>query len=200
MKTNPKKIIGLTGGIGAGKSLAGKIFSILGIPIFNADNEAKTIITNNQFVKDAIIKLLGNEAYIGTEYNKTYVAQKVFNDPSLLKKLNDIVHPAVRLYALEWALKQKSSPYLLYEAALMNAAGNGNIFDKVIVVTAPIDIRIERIKTRDKRSEGEINAIINKQMTDDQRLAFADYEIKNDEKESIIEQVLNINEAIIKNL
>lgn len=192
------KIIGITGGIGAGKSVVAKVFSVLGIPVFDADSAAKTIVVSNQKLKDSIIELLGNEAYINNIYNRNFVAGKVFKDPVLLEKLNSLIHPAVRLYAAEWAIKQKNSPYLLYEAALMNAAGKGNIFDKIIVVNSPLPLRINRIKVRDNRTDKEISAIIDKQISDTERLKFADYVIENDESTGLIDQVLTVHQNIME--
>lgn len=192
-----KNIIGITGGIGAGKSLVCKIFGVLGIPVFNADDSAKTIVETNADLKEKITELLGNEAYTQGKYNRKYIASKVFNDSELLKNLNNIIHPKVRESAADWFFSQKNATYFLYEAALMNEAGNNNSLKKVIVVNSPIQTRIERIKKRDGRSEEEILAIINKQKSDDDRSKIADFVIENDEKTSLIEQVLNIHNQLL---
>jgi dephospho-CoA kinase len=190
-------IIGITGGIGAGKSLVCKIFEVLGIPVFNADDSAKSIVETDEILKKKIIELLGNEAYAGEKYNRKYVASKVFNDAELLKKLNDLIHPKVRESAVNWFSSQKNAEYYLYEAALMNGAGDNNTLKKVIVVNSPIQTRIERIKKRDGRSEIEIQAIINKQISDEKRSKIADFTIENDEKHSLIEQVLKIHKQLL---
>ncbi|MES2795197.1 MAG: dephospho-CoA kinase [Bacteroidota bacterium] len=189
----PNQLIGITGGIGAGKSLVCEIFKVLGIPVFNADETAKKLVETDAKLKSEIIKLLGNEAYSGEKYNRKFVSQKVFNESILLNQLDQLIHPKVREYAYEWFRIQKPSPYYLYEAALMNAAGIGNVFNKIIVVQSPTFLRIERIKKRDQRPETEILAIINKQKTDEERLKIANFVIYNDEKNSLIEQVLKIN-------
>jgi dephospho-CoA kinase len=190
------KIIGITGGIGSGKSIVCKIFMVLGIPVFNADTEAKRLVVEDAQLKQEIIVLLGTEAYIEGKYNRSFVASKIFNNPDLLLKLNNKIHPAVREYANKWAEKQKNAPYLLYEAALMNAAGDGNNFDKIIVVASPLKLRIKRIKARDDRSDEQIKAIIEKQMSEVERLEIADYTIENDEKNSLILRVLSIDNKI----
>ncbi len=193
---NKLPLVGITGGIGAGKTIVCRIFAALGIPVFNADEQAKRLVNNDLVLKESIVELLGDEAFLEGKYNRKYVAKQVFNNPVLLSKLNGLIHPEVRKAASTWAEKQAKSPYLLYEAALMNRAGEGNKFQKIIVVNAPMVIRIERIKTRDHRTEAEIKAIIDKQISDETRNKIADFRIENNEKESLIEQVLKIDEEL----
>lgn len=185
------KVIGITGGIGSGKSIVCKIFSILGIPIYDADSRAKWIITHNIQLKSAIIQLLGEQSYTNTgDYNREWVASQVFNNPDLLLKLNALVHPCVHEDARGWIAQKQNHPFLLYEAALMKAAGNANVFDKVIVVSSPIALRVKRVKERDKRSKAEIEAIMARQISDEERLNIADFVIQNDEKVPLLEQIL----------
>jgi dephospho-CoA kinase len=195
---NSQKIIGITGGIGAGKSLICKIFSTMNIPIYDADSRAKYLINKDISLKKSIKNLLGENAYTpADEYNRAWVASQVFNNPDLLKKLNSLVHPCVHKDAHEWVKKSPKSPFLLYEAALMKAAGENNIFDKVIVVNAPVDLRIKRIQARDKRSEQEIAAIIARQIAEEERLKIADYVIENDDKKPVVEQVLELYDLLV---
>lgn len=192
-----QKIIGITGGIGSGKSLICKIFSTMNIPIYEADSRAKYLINKDIPLKNSIKNLLGENAYTPKgEYNRTWVASQVFNNSDLLQQLNLLVHPCVHNDAHEWVKKYPKSPFLLYEAALMKAAGDNNMFDKVIVVNAPVDLRIKRIQARDKRSKQEIKDIIARQISDEQRLIIADYVIKNDDKKPVLEQVLEIYHKI----
>lgn len=192
-----QKIIGITGGIGSGKSLICKIFSTMNIPIYEADSRAKYLINKDIPLKNSIKNLLGENAYTPKgEYNRTWVASQVFNNSDLLQQLNLLVHPCVHNDAHEWVKKYLKSPFLLYEAALMKAAGDNNMFDKVIVVNAPVDLRIKRIQARDKRSKQEIKDIIARQISDEQRLIIADYVIKNDDKKPVLEQVLEIYHKI----
>lgn len=194
-----QKIIGITGGIGSGKSLICKVFSILGVPIYDADSRAKLLINNDLEVKNLIQKLLGEQAYTSSgEYNRAWVASQVFNNPELLKQLNAIVHPRVRQDSQSWIQKYPKAPFLLYEAALMKAAGDGNFFDKIIVVNAPIVLRIKRVQQRDNRTEQEIKDIIARQISDTERLSFADYIIENNEKHPVLEQVLGLYQEIGK--
>ena len=177
-----QKIIGITGGIGSGKSLICRIFSTMNIPIYDADSRAKYLINKDIPLKKSIKNLLGDNAYTPTdEYNREWVASQVFNNPDLLKQLNSLVHPCVQKDSHNWVKKYTKFPFLLYEAALMKAAGVDNMFDKVVVVNAPIELRIKRIQVRDKRSEQEIKAIIARQITDEERLKIADYIIENND-------------------
>ena len=193
-----QKIIGITGGIGSGKSLICKIFSTMNIPIYDADSRAKYLINNDLFLKNSIKTLLGKNAYLPTgKYNRKWVASQVFNNPDLLKQLNSLVHPCVHKDSHDWVKKYSKSPFLIYEAALMKAVGDNNMFDKVIVVNAPINLRIQRIQVRDKRSEQEIKDIIARQISDEERLKIADYVIENDDKEPVLEQVLELYEIIV---
>ena len=192
-----QKIIGITGGIGSGKSIVCKIFSTLNVLIYDADSRAKHLINNDVSLKKAIKNLLGENAYISTgEYNRTWVASKVFNNPDLLNQLNLLVHPCVKKDSHDWVKKYPKSPFLLYEAALMKSAGDQNMLEKVIVVNAPIDLRIKRIQQRDNRSEQEVRNIIARQISDEERLKIADYVIENDDKKPVLEQVLALYEKI----
>ena len=185
------KLIGITGGIGSGKSIVCKVFATMGIPIYEADSRAKSLMNNDLSLKKSIQNLLGEQSYTPTgEYNRAWVASQVFNNPDLLKQLNAIVHPRVREDAENWIQQHSKSPFLLYEAAIMKAAGEGNHFDKVIVVNAPIDLRIKRVQKRDNRSEQEIRDIIARQISDEERLKIADFVIENDEKLPLLEQIL----------
>jgi dephospho-CoA kinase len=191
------KIIGITGGIGSGKSLVCKIFATMNIPIYDADSRAKYLINNDLSLKKSIKNLLGDNAYSAAgEYNRAWVASQVFNNPDLLKQLNTIVHPRVREDSQTWMANNTQAPFLLYEAALMKAAGDGNMFDKVIVVNAPIALRIKRIQARDKRSEQEIRDIIARQISDEERSKIADFVIENDDKQSVLEQVLKLSNLL----
>ena len=193
-----QKIIGITGGIGSGKSLICKIFSMMNIPIYDADSRAKYLINNDLFLKNSIKTLLGKNAYLPTgKYNRKWVASQVFNNPDLLKQLNSLVHPCVHKDSHDWVKKYSKSPFLIYEAALMKAAGDNNMFDKVIVINAPINLRIQRIQVRDKRSEQEIKDIIARQISDEERLKIADYVIENDDKEPVLKQVLELHEILV---
>jgi dephospho-CoA kinase len=190
------KLIGITGGIGSGKSIVCKVFASMEIPIYEADSRAKLLMNNDLDLKKTIQNLLGEQAYtLSGEYNRAWVASKVFNNPELLKQLNSIVHPLVREDAEKWIQQHSNAPFLLYEAAIMKAAGDGNHFDKVIVVTAPMALRIKRVQQRDNRSEQEIRDIIARQISDEERLKIADFVIENDEVRPLLEQILDLGLA-----
>jgi dephospho-CoA kinase len=193
------KLIGITGGIGSGKSIVCKVFANMGVPIYEADSRAKSLMNNDLSLKKLIKNLLGEQAYTPTgEYNRAWVASQVFNNPDLLKQLNAIVHPRVREDAENWIQQHSKAPFLLYEAAIMKAAGDGNHFDKVIVVKSPIALRIKRIQKRDNRSEQEIRDIIARQISEEERLKIANFLIENDEVRPLLKQILDINTAILK--
>lgn len=190
--------VGITGGIGTGKSTVARVFSALGIPVYEADERAKALIEENPEIVSAIKALFGDEAYSPDgKYNKAHVAGKVFGDSPLLQKLNAVVHPAVGKDFEDW-VSQQNSPYILKEAAIMNRSSGrrGSGLDKIIVVSSPLPLRIERIKARDGRSEEQIENIIRNQKTEEEFLSLADYVILNNEQQFITEQVLRIDAVL----
>ena len=192
------KLIGITGGIGSGKSIVCKVFAMLGVPIYEADSRAKSLMNNDLSLKKSIKNLLGEQSYtLAGEYNRAWVASQVFNNSDLLRQLNAIVHPRVREDAEQWIQQNSSASFLLYEAAIMKAAGDNNNFDKVVVVNAPIDLRIKRVQKRDNRTEQEIRHIIARQISDEERLKIADFVIKNDEETPLLQQILDLEVIIL---
>lgn len=192
--------VGVTGGIGSGKSIVCKLFSCLGIPVYDADTRAKWLTNYDPVIREAVIQLLGSESYTENgEYNRPFVSSLVFKNPDLLKKLNEIIHPAVGRDTDEWMKMHANAPYVIKEAAIMNKAGNNNNLDCVIVVKASVDLRLKRIKNRDKsRSEEEILAIIERQVSDEERNAIADFTIDNNENAGLIPQVLELHQIFLE--
>jgi dephospho-CoA kinase len=192
-------VIGITGGIGSGKSIICKIFEVLGVPIYYADERAKWLTNNDLQLRKEIKELLGREAYDSNGmYNKKWVAAQVFDNPELLKILNSLIHPRVFDDTKRWLKEHQDKPYLLREAALTNAAGVGNDLAKLIVVMSPMELRLQRIKKRDpQRSDDEIKAIIARQKNEEEFRQIADYQIINDEKQLLIPQVLALHEQFI---
>jgi len=184
--------MGITGGIGSGKSTVCSLFQVLGIPVYNADNEAKNLMVNDIALKNNIINLMGPETYINGELNREFIASKVFKDTDLLKKLNDIVHPAVKKDFIAWSESQKA-PYVIYEAALMIESGSYKLMDKIIVVAAPMKLRIARVCLRDNASIEKVKDRINNQLTQKDMLKYADHVITNDGKKSLIKQVIELH-------
>jgi dephospho-CoA kinase len=193
-----KMLIGITGGIGSGKSTVAKIFNILGIPIYSADDRAKWLMANDTDLKDQIISSFGKESYFEDgSLNRSYLASRVFNDEEKVSIINSLVHPAVKKDFEKWVLKQ-NSPYVLKEAALLFETGSYMDLDKVINVSAPLKIRINRIMLRDpQRSENQINDIINKQLPDEEKNLKADFVIKNSDNRLLIPQVMQIHQLLL---
>ncbi len=191
-------VIGITGGIGSGKSTICRLFGLLGIPVYEADSRAKQLVNHSTALKAQIIALLGSDAYTDGSYNRAWVASQVFAQPALLQQLNAIIHPAVRQDATAWVQAQVNVPYVLYEAALLKAAGEGNSCDKVIAVLCPEAQRLKRVLARDHRSAEEIKRIMAQQMSDAQRMAFADFLIYNDDTHLVIPQVLALHTELCK--
>lgn len=194
MKTLLK--IGITGGIGSGKSTVCKVFSSLGIPIYEADSRAKWLMTNDEILKNKIKDAFGKESYFENgDLNRNFLAQQVFNQGDKVKILNSLVHPQVGIDYLNWIEKNSKSPYVLNEAALMFESGSYQRLDKVITVFAPDTIRLERVSNRDPhRSREEIKGIMQKQIPEEEKIKRADYVIYNDGKQLIIPQVLKLHQ------
>jgi dephospho-CoA kinase len=187
--------VGLTGGIGTGKTTIAKVFAALGIPLFEADKVAKHLIENDPMLKAKIKTLFGAVAYLDSgKYNNTYIASQVYGNSTLLEKLNSLVHPAVAVYFKQWLLQQKVAPYIIREAAIIT---ENHGLDIIIAVKSPIELRVARIQKRDpKRSIEQIRTIIANQKTEEEYEAFADYVIENNEEKSMIKQVLEVDRKI----
>ncbi|MDF0716180.1 dephospho-CoA kinase [Muricauda sp. 334s03] len=171
-------IVGLTGGIGSGKSTVANMFRELGIPVYDSDKEAKILMSTSQEVKEAITDLLGKEAYTADGLNRSFIAEKVFRDTELLEKLNGIVHPAVGKHFMQWAEAQES-PYVIQETALIfenNAQGK---YDYTILVTAPVKTRIQRVVDRDGLEKQAVVDRMQNQLDDGQKLDLTDFLLEN---------------------
>ncbi|MCX8020809.1 MAG: dephospho-CoA kinase [Chitinophagaceae bacterium] len=184
--------IGLTGGIGSGKSTVARIFELLNIPVFYADHAAKHILNTNAEVIQTVITLLGAEAYQNQKLNTSYVAQIVFKNPEKLLALNAIVHPPTLAEAEKW-MTQQTAPYAILEAALLFESGADRMLDRIIVVTAPEALRIRRVTERDNCSAEDVKKRILRQMPEDVMTAKAHHIIRNDETAPLIPQVLSLH-------
>jgi len=180
--------LGLTGGIGSGKSTVAKIFESFGVPVYFADERAKWLMNNNDAVKKAIVSEFGKESYVQNKLNRKYISSIVFGNMESLKKLNHIVHPVVAIDFKNWCSCQSSS-IIIKEAAVLIESGGMETVDKVIVVKAHVKTRIKRVMERDGVSEEDVISRLNHQMTDSQRLKYADYLIDNGGKQMLIPQV-----------
>lgn len=191
--------IGITGGIGSGKSLVCKIFAHLGIPVYDADSRAKHVMTNDATLIHQIKETFGAQAYNDDgSVNRIYLSKEVFNDAKKLETLNGFVHPAVALDSERWMNENKNAPYTLKEAALLYESGSYKQLDKIIVVTAPESLRVKRVLARDSsKNETDVLKIINNQMPEAEKVSRADYVIHNDETNLVIPQVIKLHERFI---
>lgn len=188
--------VGLTGGIGSGKTMIAKVFAALGIPIYYADDAARRIQQEDLKVKEQIIQLLGEEAYHDGILNKVYVSSIVFSDKAKLDQLNAIIHPATIRDAENW-LSAQTTPYAIKEAALIFESGSQRDLDFIIGVTAPIALRIQRTMARDGVTEEQVRQRIEKQINDRIKMRLCDAVITNDEKQLIIPQVLELHQKLL---
>ena len=188
--------IGITGGIGSGKSTVCQIFKILGIPLFEADLVAKTLINSNQEVRNGLIQLFGREIYgSDNRINRKMLANLIFNDDNLLKKVNQLVHPAVRNEFTNW-MKLQDSEYIIHEAAILFESGFYKMMDYNILVSAPEEMRIERVCKRENITPEKVRERMAKQWPDEEKRKLTTLEIVNDNKKLIIPQILEIDKNL----
>lgn len=188
------KIIGLTGGIGSGKTTIANYFSTLGIPVYIADDEAKKLMESSE-VKDSIKEKFGESIFDNTILNRAKLAEIVFADSGKLDQLNAIVHPAVRNHFKKWLLNHEASPFVIYEAAILFESGNYKNCDHIITVTAPLESRIQRVIDRDKTNREQVLKRINAQWNDEQRISKSNFIIDNRNIETAklkVEEILKI--------
>lgn len=190
------KIIGLTGGIGSGKSIIAQVFASMGTPVFDADSVAKSIYDDDPSLLTKIRAEIGSDVFDGEHLNKTKLAQKVFNDPVLLTKLNAWVHPAVKSRFQDW-LQQQQHAYVIREAAILIESNSYQDCDEIILVTAPEDLRKKRIALRSGLTASEIEARMSRQWSDDQKRPYCQYELINDEKELITPQIFALHQKFM---
>lgn len=193
------KIVGLTGGIGSGKTTVAEMFANLGVPIYIADDEAKKLIKSSKVIKRKLLKLFGEEAYINGSLNKPFIANAIFNNKALLEKMNAIIHPKVASHFYKWMLKQ-TAPYVIKEAAILFENNTYKSFDFIITVTAPKEIKIERLLKRDDTSLKKIEDIMKNQWTDEEKIKYSDFAIVNKSIENTEMQVAKIHAKIIESL
>ncbi len=196
---SPMLRIGLTGGIGSGKTTVARIFEVLGVPVYFADDAAKKLMNEAGELKNKIIQHFGAESYADNKLNRIYLAEVVFSDPEKTKLINSIIHPATINDATLWFGKQ-ASPYAIKEAALIFEAGAEKMLDLVIGVSAPAELRMQRAMQRDNISEAGVLARMEKQMNEEEKMNRCDIIIYNDEKELLIPQVIEVHERLLQNI
>ena len=188
--------IGLTGGIGSGKTTVAKIFELLGIPVYYADDAAKRIMNEDEELKTAIQKQFGKDAYDNEGLDRTFLSAKVFTDPVQLEILNSLVHPATIRDAAKWMSQQKTS-YTIKEAALIFESGSAAQLDYVIGVYAPVQLRIKRTMERNHLSYDEVKQRMDKQLDENIKMKLCDFVIYNDEQHLLIPQVIELHKKLL---
>ncbi|WP_139855133.1 dephospho-CoA kinase [Aequorivita sinensis] len=185
------KVVGLTGGIGSGKTTVIKMFAALGVPVYIADIEAKKLTNSSPVIREKLIKLLGKEAYQNDKLNRKFVAEKIFNDKNLLEGVNAIIHPEVGLHFEKWR-EQQTSDYVIKEAAILFENGSYKNCDVVILVTAPEEVRIARVMKRDGVTKSQVKERIKNQWPDSKKKELADIIIENidlEDTQNLVNQI-----------
>jgi dephospho-CoA kinase len=188
--------VGITGGMGSGKTTIARIFQVLGIPVYFADDEAKNLMNHDPALKQAIMAIFGHEAYNLDGLNREFISSVAFSEPDKLKALNAVVHPAVMAHGKAWMLSQ-SAPYSLKEAALLFESGSNKQLDLIIGVWCPLELRIERVMNRDSSSREQVLARMQKQMNEEEKMKLCDFVITNDERMALIPQVLSLHGELL---
>lgn len=192
-------ILGITGGIGSGKSTVSELFRICGVPVYIADEESKKLVATSPVIREKLIDLFGSELYAGEVLNKSLLASHIFNDKGKLEKVNSIIHPEVEKHFNVWVEEHKDSPIVAKEAAILFESGFNRLVDKVIMVYAPLEVRVDRVMSRDNVTRDLVEARIKNQMSDEEKVKLSDLVIVNNNTCSLIEQVLNILEQLKSN-
>ncbi|MBT7727176.1 MAG: dephospho-CoA kinase [Flavobacteriales bacterium] len=190
------KKIGITGGIGSGKTYVASVFQSLGIPIFNADIQAKKIMTSSRKLIKLLKEEFGNDIYKDSDLNKEKLASIVFSNSDKLQKLNSLVHPIVKEEFNNWCKKQ-TSPYVIKEAAILFESNSHIGLDAVICVSAPLDLRMRRLLNRDDYSEKEIKKRIENQISQEEKEKLSDYIIVNDEKDLLLPKIIKFHKELL---
>lgn len=189
--------IGLTGGIGSGKSTVAKVFEVLGIPVYYADDAAKRLMNEDDALKQQLIERFGTETYVDGKLNRSHLAAVVFNNKEQLELLNSLVHPSTIADAQKWFAKQ-TAPYVIKEAALLFESGTAEGLDKIIGVHAPETIRLKRVMDRDGVSAEEVKRRMNNQIEETIKMRLCDYVINNNEQQAVLPQVLQLHEQLLQ--
>ena len=189
--------LGVTGGIGAGKTSVCRVFSVLGIPVFSADTEAREVMDIDTGIILRINTIVGKDLYISGSLDRAELAKLIFNNNRLLEKINLLVHPVVFSRFREWEKKQ-SAPYVIMEAAILFESGASKVVDRIVTVVAPIEERVGRVIHRSNFTREQVMERMRNQMSDNERISQSDYTIHNSENDMIIPAVLDIHEDILK--
>lgn len=191
------KIIGLTGGIGSGKSTVAEVFATLGIPVFNADAVAKGLMNNDPILKLKLIELFGDNVFVNGQLDRNFLSKIVFSDPLQLERLNAVVHPITIQASKDWAAKQ-NTPYVIKEAALVFESGSGEGLAGVIGISAPLHLRIHRVMQRDNCTKQEVEKRMQNQISETVKMKLCDWVIVNDDQVLVVPQVVALHEKLLK--
>jgi dephospho-CoA kinase len=197
--SKPQMKLGITGGIGSGKTSVCRVFKVLGIPVFSADPEAQKILNNDKNIISTINKIAGKDLYPDGTLDRMQLASLIFKNPEILKKVNSIVHPVVFDAFDKWADLQ-DAPYIIMEAAILFESGASVLVDRVATVYAPVEERIERVTRRNRLTREQVMDRIRNQMDDKTRIKLSDYTINNSENDMIIPVILKIHEDLLNHL
>lgn len=189
------KVVGLTGGIGSGKTTVAKMFEKLGVPIYIADDEAKGLMNRSKIIKRKLIELFGEQAYTKNVLNREFIASRIFEDKALLASMNAIVHPKVGQHFKRW-IKKQNAPYIIKEAAIIFEIGKEKDYDSIIVVTADQSDRISRILDREGMTKTKALSIIKNQLSDEEKIKRADFVIVNNDLNDTYLQVVKIHKIL----
>jgi len=192
-----KTLVGLTGGIGSGKTTIANFFKELGIPVYIADTEAKALMNRSKVIKKKLIALFGENAYQDGKLNREYLSKQIFNNKDLLQKMNAIVHPKVASHFKRWVKKQ-DAPYVISEAAILFENGSYKKYDYIITVTAPEAIRLKRVVLRDNSSEQKVKSVMNNQWKDEEKIKLSDFIIQNINIDEAKNQVQQIHKKLLE--
>jgi len=190
-------VVGLTGGIGSGKTTVANFFKKLGVPVYIADDEAKRLMVESKTIRNKLIDLFGDKAYVDKKLNRPYLANKIFSDQSLLQKMNQIVHPQVAKHFKSW-MKRQTSDYVIKEVAIIFEHNKQAEYDLIITVTADREERMQRVLKRDGSSRAKIEAIMANQLEDSEKIKHSHYVINNTTLKAAEAQVITTHNSILK--
>lgn len=193
------KIVGLTGGIGSGKTTVAQMFKALGVPVYNADDEAKALMQSSEIIKGELIQLLGDTCYQNGQLNRSFIASKVFADKALLEKINAIVHPKVAAHFEQW-LSNQNAPYVIKEVAILFETGSQDLFDFILTVTAPVETRIQRVMDRDQKTKSEVELVIKNQLSETEKINQSHFVIFNNTISNTERDVVEIHKKITETI
>ncbi len=188
---------GITGGIGSGKTIVSRIFQSLNVPVYDSDTSAKILMDTDPVIREKLTQLFGEELYRHQKLDRPMLSRIIFNDPEKLEQVNRIVHPRVREHFNNWCNRQAHAKYILQEAAIIFESGAYRFLDKIVTITAPLELRIDRVMARNNLSREEVLKIVDRQIGEEERIKRSDYVISNDDKALVIPQVLAIHDELL---